>query len=217
MTDHRGQTTDPSEEEQVLTESNQQGQQQAFAQVREQWGGVNQNIVAACEGNAQAAAQLARFFDLMEQKDEWGALIGVLRRIVAGERDPLVLLRGLDDTDTLIAGDALRALGVDIPTPNPSPSKTGEGEHDDDGKMISLEEFLQQVVRACKSDAPPGLTEQMQTATRGMATQPGLQPELRELGRVLNQIVSGERNPDLSALHPQLAERVEQILAELSW
>jgi hypothetical protein len=55
----------------------------------------------------------------------------------------------------------------------------------------------------------------MHAATRGMATQPGLQPELRELGRVLNQILSGERNPDLSALHPQLAEVVRKVLQEL--
>jgi hypothetical protein len=88
--------------------------------------------------------------------------------------------------------------------------------HDDDGKMISLEDFLQQVVRACKPDAPAGLAEQMHAATRGMATQANLSPELRELGRVLNQILSGERKPDLSALHPQLAEAVRKVLAQLA-
>ncbi len=182
---------------------------QAIAQIREQWSGVDQNIAAACDGSTEAAAQLASFFDQMEQKDEWRALIAVLRRIVAGERDPLALLRGLDDTDTLIAGDALRGLGVDVPL-------AGLEEEAGDGTMMTLDDFLQQVVRACKPDAPPGLAEQMQTATRGMATQPNLQPELRELGRVLNQIVSGDRNPDLAALHPQLAEAVRQMLEELS-
>jgi len=86
---------------------------------------------------------------------------------------------------------------------------------DDDGKLVSLEDFIQMVTRACKPDAPAGLAEQMRTATRGMATQPNAPPELRELGRVLNQILSGERNPDLSALHPQLAEVVRGMLREL--
>ena len=90
-----------------------------------------------------------------------------------------------------------------------------EPHDDDDGKMISLEEFLHRVVAACKPDAPARLAEQMHAATRGMATQANLSPELRELGRVLNQILSGERNPDLSALHPQLAEVVRGMLREL--
>jgi hypothetical protein len=192
-----------------LTEANQpQDIPHAIAQIREQWSTVNANMLAACNGNAQAAARLTRFFDQMELKDDWRALIGVLRRILAGEREPLALLRGLDDTDTLIAGDVLRGLGIAVPL-------TGLEEEADDGKMISLEEFLQQVVRACQPDAPPGLAEQLHIATRGMATQATLAPELRELGRVLNQILSGEREPDLSALHPQLAEAVRGMLEEL--
>ncbi len=205
-----------------MTESSEPSTQdtaEAIAQIREQWGAVIENMIAACGGNAEASARLAPFFDQMMQKEEWRALIAVLRRILAGERDALALLHGLDDTDTLIMGDVLRGLGMEAPTPTLPRSqdqRTGEGvERDDDGKMISLEDFLQQVVRACKPDAPTGLAEQMHAATRGMATQANLSPELRKLGRVLNQILSGERNPDLSALHPQLAEVVRQMLTEL--
>lgn len=190
-----------------MTLSENQEAAQAIASVREQWGAVVKAIVAACNGNQNAANALAPFFLQMEQKEEWRALIDVLRRILAGERDALELLHGLDETDTLVAGDVLRSLGVDVPI---------AGHDDDDGEMISLEQFLQQVVRACQPDAPAGLAEQMYAATRGMATQPNLQPELRELGRVLNQILSGERNPDLSEMHPQLAEAVEKMLAELA-
>jgi hypothetical protein len=199
MTDHRQKDqSDPSLQDEVA---------QAIAGVREQWGAIVNAIVAACNGNQSAATQLAPFLDEMEQKEEWRALIDVLRRILAGERDALDLLRGLDETDTLVAGDVLRGLGVDVPL-------AGQDD-DDDGEMISLEQFLQHVVRACQPDAPAGLAEQMSAATRGMATQPNLQPELRELGRVLNLILSGERNPDLSGMHPQLAEVVEKVLDEL--
>jgi len=183
---------------------------QAIAEIREQWGAVIRATVAAGLGNLDAANSVAPFFDQMEQKAEWRALIGILRRILAGERDALALLRGLDATDTLVAGDILRGLGVDVPVAGQAESAN------DDGKMVSLEQFIQQVVRACKPDAPAGIVEQMLAATRGMALQPNLAPELRELGRVLNQILTGEHDPDLRALHPQLAERVRRVLMELS-
>jgi hypothetical protein len=183
--------------------------ERAIAEVRAQWGEVIKAVIAACRGNLDSANAVAPFLDQMEQKEEWRALIGILRRILAGERDALVLLRGLDETDTLVAGDVLRGLDIDVPLAGQ------EEKADDDGKMVSLEQFIQQVVRASKPDAPAGLEQHMLAATRGMALQPDLTPELRELGRVLNQILSGEHDPDLSELHPQLAERVRQVLAEL--
>jgi hypothetical protein len=192
--------------QQILDENQAE---RAVAEVREQWGTVIQAIIATGTGNPDASNSLAPFFDQMEQKEEWRALIGVLRRILAGEREPLVLLRGLDPTDTLVAGDVLRGLGVDVPLAGQVESAK------DDGKMVSLEQFVQQVVRACKPDAPEGMAQQMLTATRGMALQPNLTPELREMGRVLNQILSGNHDPDLSALHPQLSEIVRRVLTEL--
>ncbi len=186
----------------------------AIAQIREQWNAVIENMVAACNGNASVAAQLAPFFDRMAAKDDWRALIGVLRRILAGERDALALLRGLDETDALVAGDVLRGLEKDEGGRMKDEESSSDADHDD--KMVSLEDFLRQVVRACMPDAPAGLAEQMRAATRGMATQAHLSPELQELGRVLNQILSGERNPALTALPPQLARAVRQMLAQLT-
>ncbi len=175
-----------------------------IARVREQWGGVIQAVVAACGGDAAVGAEVGPFLSQLEQKPDWRVLAGVLRRILADERDPLDLLRGLDETDTLIAGDVLRALGVDVPI-------AGQ-EADDDGKMVSLEDFVAMVARACRPDAPEGLKERMLAATRGMATQPGASQEIRELGRALNAVLSGEKDPDLSALPPAWAERVREML-----
>ena len=182
-----------------------------------------QATVAACEGNAQAAAQLAPFLDEMSQQDDWRKLVAVLRRILAGERDPLALLPGLDDTDILIVGDVLRALGVGVSSlplsetgePSEEGRWQGDGGHDDQGDMVKLDDFLAMVVQACRPDAPPGLGEQLYNATRGMATQPNAPSGIRELGRVLNEILSGERNPDLSALPPQLADQVRGVLDAL--
>ena len=87
--------------------------------------------------------------------------------------------------------------------------------HDDDEKMISLEDFIQRVARACQPDAPAGLAEQMRTATRGMASQANLHPALQELGRILTAILAGERNPDLSELPNNVAARIKEMLHEL--
>ncbi len=180
----------------------------AVTRVRNQWSPVIQAATSACAGNAQAAAQLAPFLDEMSQKDDWRKLVAVLRRILAGERDPLVLLPGLDDTDLIITSDVLRGLGVDVPA-------AGQELEDDGGDMVSLQDFLQMVVRACQPDAPPALREQLHKATLGMATQPNAPPGMRELGSVLNRVLSGEREPDLSVLPPQFADMVRGVLDPL--
>jgi hypothetical protein len=183
---------------------------QTVETIREQWGAVIDIVSAACNGNKEAEAQLATLFGKIEQQVEWQTLSAVLRRILAGERDELTLLRGLNETDTLVAGEVLRKLGIDVPIAG------HDRDADDDGKMMSLDQFLQNVAVACKPGTPEDLSERMRAATQGMATQPSLQPELRELGRVLNLILSGERNPDVSALHPQLADEVRKVLGNLN-
>jgi len=45
---------------------------------------------------------------------------------------------------------------------------------------------------------------------------PQAPPEMRALGRVLAAILSGERNPDLSALPPELASKIRENMAALS-
>jgi len=181
----------------------------AIASIREQWRAVIQDVIAASQGDAQVAARLAPFFNTMSQRDDWRALMAALRRILAGERDPMQLLPGLDDTDVVIAGDVLRGLGVDVPLAGL------EEEEDDGGDMVSLDDFLDMVIAACRPDAPPGLADQLSEATRGMATQPDAPSGIREMGRVLNAILAGEREFDLSALPPQLADKVRQVLGAL--
>ena len=186
---------------------------QIVAQIREQWNGVMSAVVAACGGNAEAAAQLNLFLDQMGSKDDWRALMSVLRRILAGERDPDALLANLADTETLIVSDTLRALGVD---PRFLPALPGEEPmDDDDGAMISLQDFLGMVTQACQPGAPAEMKEQLLGATQGMMMQANNPPELRELGRVLTAILAGDRNPNLLALDPQLIGPVRELLNKL--
>jgi hypothetical protein len=45
-----------------------------------------------------------------------------------------------------------------------------------------------------------------------MSSDPNAPPEIRALGGVLNRVLSGEREPDLSALPPELAQAVRGML-----
>ena len=180
-------------------------QLEAIARIRAQWEDVVQTVIAARQGDAHSAAQLSPFLDQMSRQDDWRALADALRRILNGERDPIALFASLDDTDALIAGDVLRALGVEVPL-------MGD---EDCGDMVTLDDFLGMIVAACQPDAPEGLTEQFLGATRGMAAQPTAPAGMRELGRVLNAILSGERNPDLADLPPDLADKVRKLLEQV--
>lgn len=184
-----------------------------LARIRQQWSDVIGAVLAACNGDAEATARLDPFLDQLSQQDDWRALVVVLRRILAGERDPAQLLPGLDDTDTLIASDILRGLGVDESSLPALAEERGKpaGGHDD-SDMVTLDDFLAMIVQACRSDAPPELGEQLENATRGMAAQANAPSGIRELGRVLNAILAGEREFDLSALPPQLADKVRGVL-----
>ena len=183
---------------------------QAITRIRQQWAPVIRDMVAACQGDAEAAAQLAPLFDQLSGQNDWRDLVAVLRRVLAGERDPDALLPGLDATDTLIAADVLRALGVEVDPPPPAGEGPGEG-----AESLTLDDLLDLVARACCRDAPPGLGEQLHAATRTMVTDTDAPPELRALGSVLNRVLSGERDPDLSALPSELADRVRAMLATL--
>ncbi len=180
-------------------------QLEAIARIRAQWKDVVQAVIAACQGDTNAAARLSPIFDQMSRKDDWRALADALRRIVNGERDPVALFASLDDTDALIAGDVLRALGVEVPL-------MGD---EDGGDMVTLDDFLSMIAAACQPDAPDGLAEQLLGATRGMAAQPNAPAGMRELGRVLNAILSGERDPDLADLPPDLVGKVRKLLEQI--
>ncbi len=195
----------------------------AVAQIRQQWAPVVQAVVAAAAAGAGSGAsvppELAAFLDKMGATDDWGALVGALRRVLEGERDPAALLPGLDQVDAVVLGDVLRGLD---PTPRAaaqpvSPPRAGEGPGEgsagEGAEALSLEQLLQLVAVACTPQAPAGLGEQLFGMTQQLARDASMPAEIQALGRVLNHILAGERDPDLSALSPELAAAVEHLLA----
>lgn len=186
-----------------------------IARVRSQWQPVMQAVISAAEESGGDTTQFEPFLQEMEQHVEWQMLAAAFRRIIAGERDVDELRASVDPLGAIIVGDILGALGYGAPPP-PSALARQQEHADEDDKMVPLEEFLDRVVAACKPDAPPLLVEQLQVATHAMAAQENLRPELRELGRVLHQLLLGERDLDLSGLPPQLAEVVRGMVEEIA-
>jgi hypothetical protein len=80
---------------------------------------------------------------------------------------------------------------------------------------MTLDDLFGLVATACSPAAPVGLGEQFFGLTRGLAGDARLPAEIRGLGRVLNEVLAGKRDPDLSALPPELADKVRAMLAGL--
>ncbi len=181
--------------------------QRALAQLREQWEPVIDVIVTVAEAGVPLPEGLDAFLGQIGVRDDWRALVPVLRRILAGERDPQALLPGLDATDTVIAGEVLRGLGVETGVP-----RLLEPEDEAEGEPMDLDDLFDLVAQACRPDAPPGLGEQLHAITHKIARDPDAPAELQALCRVLNRVLSGERDPDLSDLPPRLAQGARRML-----
>lgn len=173
------------------------------AKMRQQFSALIGDIVAASQGDAEATERLDALLEGLAQQDGMRNLATALRNVLDGQRDPAVLLANLEGDHALLVGLALSALGVDVGLPE---------EHED---AMTLDDILGHIANACRPDAPEGLSAQLHTVTHGMATQAGAPAEINGLGRVLNDILSGERDPDLSSLSPVLAVKVRQMLASL--
>ena len=78
------------------------------------WEPVVAAVAAAAAGDPDAAASLRPVLDEIGESDDWGALVAVLRSIVAGARGKH-LLEGLDPVDTAIVGRVLERLAPPPP------------------------------------------------------------------------------------------------------
>jgi hypothetical protein len=210
---------------------------QAEDRVVKQWQPRIEAIVAACNGNTQAAQQLEPFLQQMETQDDWRNLIPVLRRILVGERG-IELTEGLDHTDAAIVRRILQLLAQPsppAPLPNsgegsaasaPSPSEgdhgprseaerggRGEGEGEDEGEGISLQDILNLVIAGAKGNAQAG--QQAYQIAQALQ-QPGTPPEYRALGKGLQNILEGLRGDDaVCGLPPDAAQIVQGVLQQI--
>jgi hypothetical protein len=81
-----------------------------IAQTVQQWEPVIAAVVAACQGNRQAAQAIEPVLQKFAGTKDWGNLVAVIRRILKGERGAQ-LAAGLDNIDAAIVEKILEGLG----------------------------------------------------------------------------------------------------------
>ena len=201
-----------------------------------QWLPVIGAVVAACQGNEQAAKDLAPFLQQMGETQDWRNLIAVIRRILNGERDGDGLTDGLDRIDGLIVQRILAGLETSPPAPSP---EAGEGEPPSPNPVptpgardeapatrpapapeaggerqgVTLPQLLELVERAAGGDRELG--GQLFGAFQQMRADPNAPPELQALADALLRVLIGDMQPDLDALPPELASYVRGMLGRL--
>lgn len=185
-------------------------------------------VVAAAEGVAEAQEAVAQILPQLE-KSGWTNLVAAVERILAGEPNSETLFDNLDREDAYIIRAILQQLaGEDqprsrgIPTAPTAPAEERGRATATAGAAPSAQEatdffntLLAGVVAVARGAAPPELGVQLHAVTRGLATDDTIPPELRGLGRALNAVLAGDRDPDLADLPPQLAAAVRQVLAQI--
>jgi hypothetical protein len=181
-----------------------------------------ETVTAAVRGDSEMQQGLEALLPQMESHG-WGNLVIAVRCALAGERDAATLFRDLDAQDVAIVRAILESVtqtsgvsgvrGANAWTPEVSSADSQDD--DDHPDAISLDDFIALVGQACRSNAPAELGEQLYNATLGMSKQANGAPAMRELGRILNAILCGERQPDLAALPAPLAAKVQALLASL--
>ena len=139
----------------------------------------------------------------ISEENGWGSLVGVIRRIIKGDRDSS-LLKGLDEEDSIIVDAILRGLQ----DPGSLPSEDQEVDPSAAAPMLA-----QLIHAAATGDANAlamlgGMAEQMSNT----------QGDLARFSTLLKPLVDGERNVDklCEKIGPQGESLVVSILNELA-
>jgi tetratricopeptide (TPR) repeat protein len=164
-----------------------------------QWDPPVAAIQAAGQGDTAAAEMAGGFLEALAQAGR-AALAGILRRILAGDRDAGDLTSGLDDADAAVVRRALDALAGRIEVPGALWSATPIA-----GALVDL-------VAACRG-APAAPAR-----ARGHLAAMASHPAWSELAQALGRILAGERGDQLldGLTNPMHQAVVTRVLREIS-
>ena len=164
-----------------------------------QWDPPIAAIQAAGQGNTAAAEMAGGFLEALAQAGP-STLAGILRRILAGDRDAGDLTSGLDDADSAVVRRALDALAGRMEIPGALWSATPIA-----GALVDL------VAAGRGAPAAPARAKQHLAA---MASHPAWS----DLGLVLERILAGERSDQLlgGLTNPMHQAVVTRVLREIS-
>ncbi len=154
------------------------------------------HVVRACQ-NRDMLPQVETILKASEENG-WVGLVAAIRRILAGERTPKVLV-GLDEEDSVIVTSILRGLQdsstLPDPTAQPDPALAAAG--------------MAQMVHA----ATTGNTEALSLLAEMAEQMVAAGGDMARLGSIMRRLVNGERDPE--ALARGMGARGEQFVAAL--
>lgn len=138
----------------------------------------------------------------ISEKNGWGDVVSVIRRIIKGERDE-GLLRGLDEEDSTIAAAIL--LGIQNPSTLPDPNKQADASMAAPG--------LAHMVHQAATGNPQALEIASQMAEQ--MTQAG--GDMKNMGGIMRKMINGERDAKILSrgMGVQGRQLVDSILEEL--
>lgn len=174
-------------------------------------------IVQAANGDEEAKSYLEGEYSKMQTGgEEWAKGAQSIQRLVAGERDMNVLTEGLIREIALIIMRALQVLNGDNreqTTDHRQSSVVNTQSQPQQEQGVTLPQLLELVERAAKGDKEIAqkLSQDFQQASSNFV----VPSEQRHLARVLNYILLGNINPDLSELPDEVASAVRGLLGRL--
>jgi hypothetical protein len=157
-------------------------------------------VVKACQ-NRDLLPQLEPVLKASAENG-WTDLVAAIRRILAGERHPRLMV-GLDEEDSVIVATIMRALQdpAALPDPNaaPDPALAATG--------------LAQMIH----EAGRGRVEALQIAGDMAEQMMHAGGDMARLGGALRRLIGGERDPErlCRGMGPQGEQLVAALLAEL--
>ncbi|MGH3783327.1 MAG: hypothetical protein ACRDRO_22595 [Pseudonocardiaceae bacterium] len=171
------------------------------------WEPVISGLVAADSGDAAAEQALDLVLASLGEHADWKQLVGVLRRIRAGERDA-DLASGLDPIDTAVVQRALDALSgtvrVDVDAWRTGAISTPQQEP---GQQLAA--LAEATVAAARGDLDA--TNALQPLLEALAAH----RDWVALATVLRRILAGERDPALrDGLDPSAANAVVTLVLD---
>lgn len=171
-----------------------------------EWEPVISGLVAADRGDTAADQGLELILASLGEHADWQQLVGVLRRIHAGERDP-GLVTGLDLIDTAVVQRALDALAGVVPVDVAAwHGRTTSTAQEKLGAVATA------TVMAASGD--PDVTNALQPLLEALAAH----PDWAALADVLRRVLAGERDPALLDRldDPAAAAVVALVLGQLT-
>jgi len=157
--------------------------------------------VVQCIGNPELIPQTEDIL-LVSEKNGWGDVVKVIRRIIKGERAENLVI-GLDEEDSTIVSAIL--LGIQNPATLPDPNKPADASMAAPG--------LAHMIHQAATGSPEALEIISQMAEQ-MSAAGG---DMKNLGGIIRKMINGEREPKVLSrgMGAQGRQLVDTILEEI--